>query len=207
MSLLGRLTEKSWLTPGVDAGIDPSDYRPPAVQVMLYVYCAVAAMIFALIVMAYLMRMEMHVAMGHASGDWRPMPEPALLWVNTGVLLLASVAWEWARRAAVAPDGQNSAETMRRGMLAGGLLGIAFLGGQLLLWRQFDAAGYYLSANPANAFFYLLTATHGLHLIGGVIGWLRVLNHSTPLGVRLCALYWHYLLLIWVLLAGLLFLT
>lgn len=207
MSLLGRLTEKSWETPGVAGFAEPGDGRPAAITVMIAVYCAVAAMIFSLIVMAYLMRMGIHSAIGHGSGDWKRMPEPALLWVNTGVLLLASVAWEWARRAAVVPGSQNGAETMRRGMLAGGLLGIAFLGGQLLLWRDFHAAGYYLAANPANAFFYLLTAIHGLHLIGGIVGWLGVLNHPTSPAVRLCALYWHFLLLIWVLLAGLLFLT
>ncbi|HEX7854199.1 MAG TPA: cytochrome c oxidase subunit 3 [Sphingobium sp.] len=207
MSLLSRLTEKSWQTSAADAGVDPGDYRPPAGQVMLYLYCAVAAMIFLLLVMAYLMRMEVHAGMGHGPGDWKRMPEPVLLWINTAILMLGSVAWEMARRAAIAPDSHRRRETMRFATIVGGLLGIAFLCGQLVLWRQFQAAGYYLSANPANAFFYLLTAIHGLHLIGGIVGWLRVLIRPTPLGVRLCATYWHFLLLVWVLLAGLLLST
>ncbi|HEX7873789.1 MAG TPA: heme-copper oxidase subunit III [Sphingobium sp.] len=206
MSLLGRLTEKSWQTPGAGTDIDPAEYRPPAAQVMLYVYCAVAVMIFALMTMAYLMRMELHAGMGHA-GDWKSLPEPMLLWINTGLLALGSVAWEAARRTASGANGGYDRDGMRRGALIGGLLGLAFLGGQSLLWRQLHAAGYYLSANPANAFFYLLTATHGLHLVGGIIGWLRVLSHPTPLGVRLCAIYWHFLLFVWVLLAGLLLST
>lgn len=207
MSLFARLTEKSWQMSGVGAGRDPSAYRPAAVTVMFYVYCAVAVMIFSLMVMAYLMRMEMHAAMGHASDDWKAMPEPTLLWINSAILVLSSVAWEVARRATGTPDHYRAGEVMCWGMLVGGVLGIAFLSGQLLLWRQFYAAGYYLSANPANAFFYLLTATHGVHLVGGIIAWLRVLNHPTALGVRLCATYWHFLLLVWVLLAGLLLST
>jgi cytochrome c oxidase subunit 3 len=103
--------------------------------------------------------------------------------------------------------GEDAFRTMRLGVIAGGLLGIAFLFGQVLLWRHYDAAGYYLSANPANAFFYLLTAIHGLHLIGGLAAWLRVLARPRLSSIRLCALYWHSLLLIWVLLAGLLLST
>ena len=91
--------------------------------------------------------------------------------------------------------------------LAGGVLGLCFLGGQWMLWRQYQAAGYYLAPNPANAFFYLLTALHGLHIIGGlgVAGW--VLASRNPGRVRLCALYWHLLLLIWIMIAVLLLLT
>lgn len=229
MSLLSRLTEKSWLTPGAEGFEDPADYRPAATQVGLYVYFGVMAVIFSLMAAAYLMRMGIHEAMGHASGDWRPMPEPALLWVNTALLVLSSAAWEVARRAALPTrhpgEGRglswpaeyqdtgdsgfrrNDAERRRLGTVIGGLLGIAFLGGQFLLWEHYHAAGYYLAANPANAFFYLLTATHGLHLAGGLVAWLRVLSHPSLSGVRLCALYWHSLLLVWILLAGLLLST
>lgn len=200
MSLFSRLAEKSWLTPGADAFAEPAEYRPAALTVGLYVYFGVAAVIFSLIMAAYLMRMGVHEAMGHTASDWRPMPEPPLLWINTGILVLSSIAWEVARR-----TGQF--RTMRLGTLAGGLLGIAFLCGQLLLWRDYQAAGYYLSANPANAFFYFLTAVHGLHLLGGLVAWARIAGRPSWLGVRLCAFYWHFLLLIWVLLAGLLLST
>ena len=201
MSLLSRLAEKSWLTPGAEGFDEPADYRPGAVAVGLYVYFAVMAIIFSLTVAAYLMRMGLHEALGHGAGDWRPMPEPALLWVNSFILLLSGIAWEVARRGVSRPD------RIRIAVIAGGLLGIAFLLGQVMLWRHYDAAGYYLSANPANAFFYLLTAIHGLHLIGGLAAWLRVLARPRLSSIRLCALYWHSLLFIWVLLAGLLLST
>jgi cytochrome c oxidase subunit 3 len=141
-------------------------------------------------------------------GDWHPMPEPPLLWVNSFVLLLSSIAWEAAR----AGIRQGRAELMRRSMLAAGILGILFLAGQLLLWRQFAQAGYYASSNPANAFFYLITALHGLHIAGGLFFWIRAVlqlrgGEDIQLPVELCAVYWHFLLLVWALMLALLIST
>lgn len=174
----------------------------------LAVFLAVVTSLFALSVSAYMMRM------GHGAGhgtDWRPLPEPGLLWVNTGVLLLGSLAMQWAWGAA--KRGNNKA--LRLGLMAGGACTIAFIGGQYLVWLQLNAAGYYATANPANAFFYLLTALHALHLLGGLVAWARMIPRvwggATPLQVResvgLCAIYWHYLLVIWAVLFGLVLAT
>ena len=74
---------------------------------------------------------------------------------------------------------------VRAGLLAGGVFALAFLAGQLWAWRQLDAAGYYLTANPAAAFFYLITGVHGLHLFGrprglGAEPWIRRGELSRP---------------------------
>jgi cytochrome c oxidase subunit 3 len=176
---------------------------PPAVtapRVGLAVFLAVATSLFALTVSAYMMRM-------HMGADWRPMPAPALLWANTGILLLGSIglqrAWNAAR------EGRTGA--LRRNLIAGGAGAIAFIGGQYLVWRQLEAAGYYLSSNPANAFFYLLTALHALHLAGGLVAWAGALSRmrrgaapeAVLVRVELCAVYWHYLFVLWVVLFGL----
>jgi cytochrome c oxidase subunit 3 len=212
MSLLSRLTQKSWETPGIDGLGPPEDYRPPAAQVGLYVYMCVAAAIFSLITAAYIARMGSHGLMAHVAGtDWRPMPEPPLLWINTAILLASSLAWEKARRA-----GQGfERDTTRRMTLIGAALGLLFLAGQLLLWQQYRAAGYYLAVNPSIAFFYLLTAVHGVHLAGGLVACARAVGQSFNRtdearafrNIRLCAIYWHFLFLIWLLLLGLLVLT
>lgn len=212
MSLLNRLTQKSWETPGIDGLSPPEDYRPPAATVGLYVYLAVAAGFFGLIVAAYVARMGSHGLMAHVAGtDWRPMPEPPLLWLNTATLLASSLAWEKARRAV----RKLERETARRMTLLGATLGLAFLAGQLLLWQQYRAAGYYLSVNPSIAFFYLLTAVHGLHLAGGLVACARAVRQSLSSAdeahafrnIGLCAVYWHFLLVVWLLLVGLLVLT
>ncbi len=207
MSLFSRLTEKSWETPGGEH-IDPTLYRPPAARVGVIVYFGVITVLFTLVTSAYVMRMGMP-GMGHgAMGDWRPMPEPPLLWINSFVLLLSSVAWEVARIGA----RKGRAETMRHALLGAGALGILFLAGQLLLWREFLASGYYASSNPANAFFYLITALHGLHLAGGLFFWVRAVlglraGADVRLPVELCAVYWHFLLLVWALMLALLIST
>ena len=74
------------------------------------------------------------------------------------------------------------------------------------MWRQFIADGLFATANPANAFFYLLTAVHGVHVLGGLIAWLRTLNkiwngvepEKVRLSVDLCSTYWHFLLIAWL---------
>lgn len=207
MSLFSRLAEKSWEGPGPDA-VDPASYRPSAARVGVIVYFGVIAVLFTLISSAYVMRMGM-AGMGHGPmGDWRPMPEPPLLWINTAVLLLASLAWEAAR----AGTRRARADLLRIGLVSAGSLGILFVGGQLLVWRQFETAGYFLQANPANAFFYLITALHGLHLLGGLFFWARAVRRlrsggDVGLAVDLSAAYWHFLLLVWVLMLGLLIST
>jgi cytochrome c oxidase subunit 3 len=103
-------------------------------------------------------------------------------------------------------------EGMRAGLLAGGALALAFLAGQLAAWRQLDAAGYFLASNPANSFFYLITAVHGLHMLGGLAALGRTAGRmwngqdaaKLRLSVELCAIYWHFLLLVWLVLFALL---
>ena len=97
-------------------------------------------------------------------------------------------------------------EGVKTNLLAAGGCAFAFLLGQLFVWQQLIALGYFAAANPANAFFYLLTAVHGLHLLGGLVAWGRVVKRlgRAPDTVRLresmelCATYWHYLLIVWL---------
>ena len=95
-------------------------------------------------------------------------------------------------------------------LLAGAGAAVAFLAGQLWAWRQFAAAGYFLSTNPANSFFYLITGAHGVHLAGGLVALAATVAMArgdisvAQSGIRLCAIYWHFLLVVWLLLFALL---
>ena len=103
---------------------------------------------------------------------------------------------------------RGSLEGVKTGLLAGGGSAIAFLLGQYWAWRQMIALGYYAESNPANAFFYLVTAAHGLHLLGGLVAWGRTVAKvwrgealaRVRLSVELCAVYWHFLLVVWLVL-------
>jgi len=196
-----RLFAKPWLEEGL-AGELPGTgtSRIPTAKIGLGVFLAVVGALFALFLSAYLLRMD--------GADWRPLPTPSVLWFNTGVLVLSSIALQWAQTAARRDD----LEAVQTGLLASGVLAIAFLAGQLIVWRQLDVAGYYLASNPANTFFYLLTAVHGLHLAGGLVALGRttvkawrgsVAIEKLRLSVELCTMYWHFLLLVWVVVFGL----
>jgi cytochrome c oxidase subunit III len=176
--------------------------RPPA-KTALWVFLAVATSLFALFISAYSMRMHL--------GDWSPLQEPQLMWWNTGVLAVTSVAMQWA----AAATRRGDTDGVRTGLIAAGVLTFAFLAGQLVVWQQLKDAGYYLTTNPANGFFYLLTAVHGLHVVGGLVAWgrtaARVWNGievaKLRLSVELCAIYWHFLLVVWLVLFALLLST
>lgn len=170
----------------------------PPTKLALGVFLAVVTSLFALFVSAYSIRMEY--------GDWRPMPEPIILWVNTGMLVLGSVFLQYASYSA----RRGKTEAVRLGVTVGGIMTLAFILGQFMAWRQLSNSGYLVYGNPANAFFYLLTATHALHIGGGLVAlsktvkrvWTQPDSPAIRLGTELCAAYWHYLLAIWVILFG-----
>ena len=101
------------------------------------------------------------------------------------------------------------------GLLAGGVLALAFLIGQYFVWRQLESLGYFVDSNPSNSFFYLITGLHGLHLAGGLIAWLRASFRlwrgadlaRIRMSVELCTVYWHFLLLVWLVMFSLLLVT
>ena len=165
-----------------------------SVKVGLGVFLGVATSLFALFVSAYMMRMEL--------ADWSPLTDPDILWFNTVFLIVASVYFQLAHNAVK----RLAINKVRNYFIVAGTFTIIFLIGQLEAWRQLNEAGYYLSSNPANAFFYLFTAVHGLHLLGGLWVWasttLKFANASNVVevgrSVELCTIYWHFLLIVWL---------
>jgi cytochrome c oxidase subunit 3 len=173
----------------------------PAVKTALWVFLGVATSLFVLFVSAYAMRLGL--------ADWNPLPRPRLLVFNTALLVGASLAMHWT---VLAARRERGGEDVRRGLLASGLLTVGFLAGQLVVWKQLNDAGFFLTSNAAAAFFYVFTAVHGLHVLGGLVAWARAVRRAwrasdaaaIRLGVELCATYWHYLLVVWVVLYALL---
>jgi cytochrome c oxidase subunit 3 len=172
-----------------------------AKKLALRVFLAVVAVLFMLLVTAYGGRMVYE--------DWRPAPQVNLLWANTLMLILSSVALQWAQYSV----RRGQMDSMRVGLLAAGAFTVVFLFGQLLAWRQMGAMVYFQVTNPAIAFFYLITGLHALHLLGGLVAWGRTVTRvwgdfevaKVRQSVELCAVYWHFLLLVWLVLFGLLF--
>ena len=206
MSIFTLLSQKPWMAD--QAAIDNNHIgrssSHPLPRVALYVLMAVIGVLFSLFSVAYIGRM--------AYGDWRILPEPSLLWFNTGVIMLSSFAFSRATINAREGDIKRTREYL----LLAGVLTFGFIIGQLFVWRELVSFGYFVSTNPSYAFFYLLTALHILHLFGGLIAWLVVTYKSFipqketsdfSLKVNLCAIYWHFLLIVWTLLFVMLLLT
>ncbi len=200
MGIFQKLTEKSWLVSDRVSAEDDDSVVISAAPTGLRLYFAVATVMFLLVAAMYLMRMGVgHVGYGL---DWRPTPKPWLLWANTVLLILSSVEFQRARVAA----RRKQVERMTSDLLIAGLLAFAFLAGQLTVWQQLVDRGYFLASNPANSFFYLITTLHGVHILGGLVAWsrtaLKVWNGiemaKIELSVNLCAMYWHFLLAVWL---------
>jgi cytochrome c oxidase subunit III len=203
VSIFQELTAKPWATAqgkaddlyagGAASGL--------AKKIALRVFLAVVAVLFMLLITAYGGRM--------AYEDWRPVPQIRLLWANTLVLLLSSVALQWAQHSV----RRGQMDAMRVSLLAAGALTVVFLFGQMLAWRQLGAMAYFDVTNPAIGFFYMITGIHGLHLLGGLVAWGRTVAKvwgdfdvaKIRQSVELCTIYWHFLLLVWLVLFGLLF--
>jgi cytochrome c oxidase subunit 3 len=180
-----------WVAEPVDETANQAPMNANAKVVALATLLAVVTSFFALIMSAYGLRMDY--------GDWVPLNEPQLLWLNTGMLFLASLVLQWTRNGTV--SGQVS--RLKPGLIVTGLLTFAFLAGQFAAWRMLSASGQYVWSNPANAF------------LGGMYVWaratLRVVNGAHPDSVResvvLCTVYWHFLLIVWLVMFGLLLST
>jgi cytochrome c oxidase subunit 3 len=188
---------KPWEHAGEMEGIHGGNVagRPPG-RTGLYLFLGVVTSLFLLFSISHQMR--------STYPDWAAVAEPAILWLNTAILLLASVALQVASNAAL----RGSPRPVRNGLLAASSFSLLFLVGQVYAWKLMMGAGLYAAGNPANAYFYMFTAVHAAHLLGGMWFLLKALqtafaepdSTALPGRIGLCATYWHFLLLVWALL-------
>ncbi|HWC98510.1 MAG TPA: cytochrome c oxidase subunit 3, partial [Candidatus Sulfopaludibacter sp.] len=156
----------------------------------LFVLLAASTMVFAALTSAFVVRRGL-------SDDWASMHKPVILWVNTGILLASSLALDLSRRAL--KSGNRS--MFNFWWSAGTVLGILFLVGQAVAWRQLKDAGVYIASNPSSSFFYVLTASHAFHLLGGVAALVYVdvqalrlrLGPAKRTAIDVTAIFWHFL--------------
>src|SRR5258706_1600088 len=171
-----------------------------------WVVIAGVVMLFTALTSSYIVR--------SASGnDWRPIAMPRVLWISTALIVFSSITMEVSRRSL---KRQRNAGYGRWLMITVAL-GLAFLATQLLAWRQLVRQGIYMASNPYNSFFYLFTAAHGLHLLGGILalGYLmmRTTRRRNTVEGELrragaadaATIYWHFMDGLWVALFLLLF--
>jgi cytochrome c oxidase subunit III len=172
-------------------------YSPAPSSSAIWVLIAAIIMSFAAFSSALIVRQG-------ASLDWWHLPLPRVLYLNTFVLILSSVALALACRRFVsmrfAVTASGDAE---RWLYTAAALGVLFLAGQALAWMQLRSQGIYLATNPSSSFFYVLTVAHALHILGGLLGFAYVLRklHCGRLqksSLDALSRYWHFVDLLWV---------
>jgi cytochrome c oxidase subunit 3 len=175
-------------------------------RIGMWVGLASILMLFTALTSAYIVRAA-------SSNDWKPLPMPRILLLSTAVIVLSSGTLEYAKRKLKA----SLESGYRIWLLITTALGFAFLVSQLLAWRQLVGQGVYVATHPHSSFFYLLTATHGVHLLGGLLALIYlIVRTSKPLEERFQAkrlaaagavgIYWHFMDILWIYLFLLLFL-
>lgn len=172
-------------------------------------YAIAIALAMVAILMFFMALAAAFLVLRRTSGRWLAFQVPGLLWVNTAVLLASSATLELSRkRLAMADD-----EGFRKMWTTTTVLGVAFVLGQVIAWRELVAAGVYGTASLAAAFFYVFTAAHAVHLLGGICALLYVgyrkfkrTQLARAAAVEVASYYWHFMDALWVFLLALLYL-
>ena len=167
--------------------------EPKPAETGVWVAIATISMSFAALTSAMVVRAS-------AAPDWQHFRLPPILYLNTLVLLASSFTLAAARRRITAVSVRDGLP----GLYVTLGLGLLFVTGQILAWRQLAAQGLFLATSPSSAFFYVFTALHGLHVLGGLAGLLYVLRRirrvvpapMTALGAA--TLYWHFMDVLWL---------
>ena len=193
--------------PSLDADLRAVMERPPEpARTGIWVALAAIAMTFAALTSALIVRRG-------SGNDWSPIALPPLLYFNTVLLVFSSMTLELARRK-VAAFIRHQGTTREQALAWLGatlVLGLAFVGGQYIAWLQLRSAGLFLATNPNSSFFYVLTALHALHVLGGLVGLSRVIRQfaaTVPIlrksTLDATSYYWHFMGALWIYLLAIL---
>jgi cytochrome c oxidase subunit 3 len=204
-----------------DTRLDSPDYatRLRRARLGLLVALTPVIMLFVSFSSAYVVRQGLPTLDPRSNQlvrDWIPVTLPKLLLINTGVLILSSLFMELARRQIKRQVAGAASASVSEVSIGGQiripwltvtlLLGLVFLFGQWTAWRQLAANGFYVATTPSSSFIYLLTGTHAIHLMGGVLalfvaGMASLLRRSVAtrsIVVDVTAWYWHFMAGLWI---------
>lgn len=206
---------------GGDDGPDDDGFRPEPIgrepmpeessfeksKILTWFLLLVVVMTFGGLIGAYI------VVATNGALEWKPFALPPQVWVSTVIILLSSVAYHF---------GQGSlrvdqADRAKRWFLMTAVLGAAFISSQILAWMVLVDRGLYMRGNPYAGFFYVLTAVHAVHVLGGIAALGHIVTrtwHQKRLNLeareknkteaRVVGWYWHTMDGLWLVLLFLL---
>jgi cytochrome c oxidase subunit III len=187
-------------------GDNLSDFKPEKFRILTWFLLLIVFMTFGGLIGTYI------VLATNKAAEWQPFALPLQIWISTLLILAGSAVYEIAHRSLKVNDQAKA----RVYLLASTILGAVFIASQILAWIQLVNRGIYMASNPFAGLFYILTATHALHVIGGItaLGYL-VLKTEKPTQSteellkrqtysKVIGWYWHFMAALWLVLVYLL---
>lgn len=177
-------------------------FNPEKSRVLTFFLLIAILMTFGGLIAAYIVINLNNVA------EWKPFDLPQQVWLSTLIILASSATFHFAKTA----TDRNDQPAAKKWLIATTVLGAAFISSQILAWLVLTNRGFYMSGNPYAGFFYILTAVHAVHVIGGVAALGSILlrswhptTNAEALGKRrtlaqVVGWYWHFMGALWLVL-------
>lgn len=188
--------------PNDDDIADDTRFIPEKSRLLTGFLLLVVAMTFGGLMAAYV------VLATNRALEWQPFALPIQVWLSTLIILISSVTYHYAK---IRLD-RDQREVAKKWFVVTTVLGAAFISSQILSWLELTKRGLYMQGNPYAGFFYILTAVHAVHVIGGIVAlgsvllrvWHPTVNHEA-IGKRqtiaqVIGWYWHFMGAIWIVL-------
>ena len=202
MSWLKTITDKPWVQSSViEPRVETRKPRQVHKETAFKFLVCVIAVVFFLFTITFLQRSQSYDFQALAGETWLPFNDLSLLWRSTAFLVGASMALFLASKQTL----ESNLRASLTALFCAFVFSLAFLFSQIDIWQELSRSGFGLTLNPANSYFYLLTAVHGLHILVGLYVLLVVsfrllfekFQGDTQCNLSLTAQYWHFMLGIW----------
>ena len=188
--LFGSITEKPWEKDrvAIDTAHAGRTFEISTQKSAVIIIFGIATVLFSLIFTGYIYSLP-------PEQDTNYLLRPNLLWINT--IILFFVAYYFSK---ITNDLEKKIiSKIKKNLLAIGGLSYMFLFGQIIFWIQLMKSGNYVSTNSYFSSFYIFTALHGLHLLGGLflrIEEKKIIDETK--NISALSMYWTFLLIVWL---------
>lgn len=188
--------------PDENSPFEAPSFVPNKSRILTAFLLLVVMMTFGGLMAAYIVIATNNVA------EWRPFDLPVQVWISTALILISSLVYHFGK---IAVD-RNDQPSAKKWFVATTVLGAAFISSQLLAWVALSNRGLYVRGNPYAGFFYILTAVHAVHVLGGIAALGSILLRSLKPTQRSAEIvkrqtmaqvvgwYWHFMGALWLVL-------
>lgn len=188
--------------PNEDKFEEKEEFKPDKYRVGMGLILLVVLMTFGGLIGAYV------VIATNKALEWRPFSLPFQTWISTALIIVSSIDYELAKKHLLAGNQAKA----RKWFFITGILSAVFIASQFLAWLNLVNEGYYATGNPYAGFFYILTAVHAVHVLGGIISLIFIVL-KTQIATddleelskrqwfaRVVGWYWHFMGVLWLIL-------